>query len=475
MSLYTYLLCFESTCEVAINNKEANYLISQINYLREIVEKLANRIGKQGDEDNKAFTGIVEVISLLYLDIVLESSKYCANLDIKRTVLETINELDKRKSLEKSKILRGNEQSDFYNKIITEVQIEGRRLTPDWLIGQRVAKEAYAYMNVLEDVVGEGIDNIFNLGQYFYDKKFLFEACIILMRFYEYEAKLSRFIQIIEFREKEFYEYHIDHALGWKESQLKRLSQTIEKWKGIIPSLLSKCSSEFAIKTWEVRAAFPDFLGECYNHICDDTIDAITQNNRVQFRINFENLSKLMLLYQEYIRTDFLKKENIYKAEYIYYSFTTPIVEWAQIGGLAILWGEFNSDKDWRFIVDTSTKELFSSILDGTKLAEKLIEYIQNRDMFWRGSGYRNFLESEWQQRVIQAMRDSKIYQTEYGLFGLHLKTESKLLKAFCSSFHDLGFTIDPSEAYWVLCINPMLPEKKKFHTKNSWEERMNE
>ena len=41
-----------------------------------------------------------------------------------------------------------------------------------------------------------------------------------------------------------------------------------------------------------------------------------------------------MLLYQEYIRTDFIKNKDLYRVEYAYYMFTSPIVEWAQIGGL---------------------------------------------------------------------------------------------------------------------------------------------
>lgn len=56
----------------------------------------------------------------------------------------------------------------------------------------------------------------------------------------------------------------------------------------------------------------------------------------------------------------------------------------------------------------------------------------------------------------------------------MKLKTESKLLNAFCQNFESMGFTTDPSEVYWVLCINPMLPEEKKFRTRYSWEDKLN-
>lgn len=473
-SLYTYLSCFDTICEIAINSKEVNYFVNQINYLRELVEKLATDIEKQDDEENKIFAGIVEQISLLYLGIVLESKKYCENLDIKKFISNAISIIDKGKPLDKCELFRGKEQLDFYNKIITEIQVEKKRLTPDWLIAQNVAKEAHVYINSLIDAIREGIDNSFRLGQYLYEKKMLFESCIISLRFYEYESKLSRLLEVIELKEKEFSEYHIDQALVWDELKIEILKQTIKKWKNTIPSLLLKCSSEFSIKTWEKRDEYPDFLGESYNHICDDAINAITQNNISQFQVDFENLSRLMLLYQEYIRTDFIKKKDVYKIEFVYYAFTSPIAEWAQIGGLAILWGEFNSNKDWKEIVNTVTAKIFTDDSEGTELAETFIKYIQDRDKSWIGFGYRGFLETEWKQRVAQAIKNSEIYQTEYDLFGMKLKTESKLLNAFCQNFESMGFTTDPSEVYWVLCINPMLPEEKKFRTRYSWEDKLN-
>ena len=473
-SLYTYLSCFDTICEIAIDSKEVNYFVNQINYLRELVEKLATDIEKQDDEENKIFAGIVEQISLLYLGIVLESKKYCENLDIKKFISNAISIIDKGKPLDKCELFRGKEQLDFYNKIITEIQVEKKRLTPDWLIAQNVAKEAHVYINSLIDAIREGIDNSFRLGQYLYEKKMLFESCIISLRFYEYESKLSRLLEVIELKEKEFSEYHIDQALVWDELKIEILKQTIKKWKNTIPSLLLKCSSEFSIKTWEKRDEYPDFLGESYNHICDDAINAITQNNISQFQVDFENLSRLMLLYQEYIRTDFIKKKDVYKIEFVYYAFTSPIAEWAQIGGLAILWGEFNSNKDWKEIVNTVTAKIFTDDSEGTELAETFIKYIQDRDKSWIGFGYRGFLETEWKQRVAQAIKNSEIYQTEYDLFGMKLKTESKLLNAFCQNFESMGFITDPSEVYWVLCINPMLPEEKKFRTRYSWEDKLN-
>ena len=106
-------------------------------------------------------------------------------------------------------------------------------------------------------------------------------------------------------------------------------------------------------------------------------------------------------------------------------------------------------------------------------MPEKLIEYIQNRNGFMMGIGSRDILETGWQLNVANAIRESGICESEYSIYGLALKTDSKLLKAFCSNFMDLGFTTDPSEVFWVMCVNPYLPSEKRFKTANSWDEVM--
>ena len=203
-------------------------------------------------------------------------------------------------------------------------------------------------------------------------------------------------------------------------------------------------------------------------------MDSIIQNDINQFKADFDNLSKLSLIYQEYIRTDFLKHRDLYRVEYAYYMFTSPIVEWAQIGGLAILWGEFKANHEWRNVVEKIKDSIISKDDKGIKLAEKLIEYVQNRDRFMMGIGQRTLLETRWNQMVANTIRDSEQYETKHTKFGIQVKTESALLEAFCNNLINMGFTNDPSEVFWVLCINPLLSEEKKFHTRYSWEDKLN-
>lgn len=93
-SLYSYFLAFESVCKTAINQKEANYYVGQIDWLKNIIQKAVQDKNICG---NTTFAGIVEHISLLYLDIILEAGKYCQRLDIDGICQSVIAEIDSRK------------------------------------------------------------------------------------------------------------------------------------------------------------------------------------------------------------------------------------------------------------------------------------------------------------------------------------------------------------------------------------------
>lgn len=474
-SLYNYFLVFESVCKTAINQKEANYYAGQIDWLKDIIQEAVQDKNIGG---NTTFAGIVEHISLLYLNIILETGKYCQRLDIDGICQSVIAEIDSRKAYKSKKTIRGREYAETYKKILTEVYAEGHRITPDWLVKQYVAKEEYIYVNSLFDMVKEGIEHAYSLSSVFIEKTMYYEACILLTRFYEYESKLSNFYGYAKQLELKLNKFHLDTEDKWDESRLNGVDETFSRYKKTLPEMLSKCSSAFAIQNWDKREEYPDFLGECYNHLAEDTVAAIVNSDKEQFMKDFENLSKIMLLYQEYIRSDFGKNKDLYRVEYAYYMFTSPIVEWAQIGGLGILWGEFFKDKEWYSIVKNASSIILKGKNDDGEnsiLAEQLIEYVSQRDKFMLGIGARNILERRWNQLVENAIRESAKIETEHVMFGQRIKTDSNLLKVFCSNFWEIGFSTDPSEVFWVVCVNPLLSEEKKFHIRFSWEDKLDE
>ncbi len=474
-ALYSYFSAFESVCKSAIEQKEANYYVGQIDWLKNIIQSSADN---SNTEEIVAFVGIVEHISLLYLDIILESSKYYSNIDIDAISKSVIEGIDTGKRYSSIKSIRGRNHIEIYKKIITEIYAVGHRITPDWLVKQYVAKEEFIYINSLFDIVKEGIEHAYSFGNSFIEKKMYYEACIMLTRFYEYESKLSNFYKFANQVEKNLNHYHLDPEDKWDDSRLVGVEAQFLEYKKELPEMLLKCSSAFAIKNWNRREEYPDFLGECYNHIAEDTVEAIVNSDKNQFEKDFENLTKIMLLYQEYIRSDFIKNKDLYRVEYAYYMFTSPIVEWAQIGGLGILWGEFFKDTEWCNIVKKASKQILNvkeKEEKSTEVAAQLIEFVSQRDRFLLGIGTRDILETGWNQLVANAIRKSAVIETEYVMFRQKIKTGSKIIKAFCPDFLEMGFTSEPSEVFWVICFNPLLPKEKRYHTRFSWEDDLNE
>lgn len=55
------------------------------------------------------------------------------------------------------------------------------------------------------------------------------------------------------------------------------------------------------------------------------------------------------------------------------------------------------------------------------------------------------------------------------------IKTDSKIIKAFCPFSRDIEFISHPEEVFWVTCINPSLSEEKRYKTKFNWEAKLDE
>ena len=476
-SIYEYLYIANEVGKTALYCKEAKYYAHQINWLKKTVVEEVVREAEDKNEKTNLICGILEVVSLMYLGMILNSRKYYEEFNIQNHMDSVVKTLDEEQPVALSPSLQGSSNTDLYEKIATEIRVQGFRITPTWLIKQYIAKEEYDYLNSLIDILCDAINQIFSLGEDYVKKGKFVEACIILSRFYEFESKLDDLLVVISEKEKEISSFHIDKNLIWVEFRISELEKVYETWKAKIPDLLLQCSGQFALDKWKNNRGtldeYPDFVGSSFNHICADAVEAIANNNIKQFAHDFDSLSKLMLLYQEYIRVDMLRKKDEYNDRYVYYLVTSPIVEWAEIGGLAILWGEFTKCKEWKDKVDHGNDLIIKKNGKITDFAERLIDFIRARDSYMMGSSARNFVEAEWKIKIENAIRNSDLYEIEYGVYGKQIKTGSKLLKAFCRDFPDFGFHSDPAEVLWVLCLNPLLPESKKYQTRFSWEDKL--
>ena len=87
----------------------------------------------------------------------------------------------------------------------------------------------------------------------------------------------------------------------------------------------------------------------------------------------------------------------------------------------------------------------------------------------------RDLIEDKWNDYVVNAIKNTANIETENTMFGTKIKTDSKLIKVFCPSILDDGFRTNPSELFWVICVNPLVPEEKRFNSSFSWEKKLND
>lgn len=472
LTICKYIQLQDQICNSAINANELGYYVKHIGL---ICSHLENAImANENGEIKETLASIVDELSTVSIRLLMQVRKHYQTFDLEKLEKRIIFAIDSNIPIEHSHMLRGSSNSEYYKKVAFEISTDGKRITPDWVLKQVIANEEYNNLNSFLDAIIDSINTLFSLGKKLSEENKLFEACIILSRFYELESKYTYFKNTITNAYSELERRHLDNNAEWEVSKLKSLDESISSWRMNVPELLSKCSSSFASETWNNRDEYPDFLGECYNRICIDAVESIINNNLPQFQKDYECLTKLMLFYHEYIRADFIKNQNLYRIEYAYYMITFPIIEWAQIGGLAILWGEFFKECQW----SDSVNKIISLIIkdnndEDLRLAEALVDYAQKRDRFFLGVGCRDLIETGWNIKVAQAIEQSKAYETEQFMFGTILKTDSKLLNAFCRDFPHFGFVSNTADVLWVTCINPKLSEEKQYHTISKWEKKL--
>lgn len=90
-----------------------------------------------------------------------------------------------------------------------------------------------------------------------------------------------------------------------------------------------------------------------------------------------------------------------------------------------------------------------------------LVDYVQNREKFMLRIGNRNILETRWMQRIENAITTTVSVEYTNDLYGQRIKTSSKIINTFCSSYAPLGFIRNPADVFMCICINPLLPKDK--------------
>lgn len=320
---------------------------------------------------------------------------------------------------------------------------------------------------------------ISSVGDKLLNSKCYYYAAIWFSRLSEIDAKMKR-KQIHEKlinAERLLLSKRKDSKIIWSKS---KVCESLEKIKTIsleATHSLKKCSGIFALTHQSDRNDYPDLLGYCYNRICETLISSIANDDISTFKSMYSGFLGTVLLYQEYIRTDTIKKKEDYTQSVNLNVLSTPILEFAKISGLAILWGEFIGSEEWRATVGEELVPYTDKL--NVEKYNILLWIIQNitAHKSLLGIGNRAVLEIEWEQRISSAILSHPNYKIAYADYGeKYIISNSKLFTAFTR--HSLAFSgvlRDTEELFCVLCVNPHVEDDQKYHSKSAWERIINE
>ena len=90
--------------------------------------------------------------------------------------------------------------------------------------------------------------------------------------------------------------------------------------------------------------------------------------------------------------------------------------------------------------------------------------------------GERDIIATGWEQRISAVIRNHPNLIIEFDRFGdEHFISGSKIFSSFANtSLFYMDVLHNTEELFCVLCINPLVEEEDKYHTKSKWEEELN-
>lgn len=471
-SVYSYLTIVSDISVSALDQTTLRHWISYVSSLHQKVLPLLT-VNSKTEETSQLSAGIADIISLNYISLLVGINKYLQSLDTDTldshvTSKRTFHELD----FSRYPFLNQDFIENMYQHIETEVSIEGARITPDWYIVQTTSQALYQYLNMLVEAMLQMHTDIFSVGKQLLKDKSHFPAALIFSRFPEIDSKSSIAINQLEQILAVLKEKHIEKSIIWNDSPLEALKKEKYKTRKQIPQHLITCSKHFAFSHWSKRSDYPDLLGQCYNYLCEYILCSIEEDDFDLFQASYKDFLGVMLLYQEYIRSDIINIKEQHRQRIVFHVFAAPIIEFAMLCGFAIIWGEFSKNTNWKTFIDAELDSFIQkNPSEAATILEQIVEITTEAKRPLLGIGNRDILHTGWEQRISRFIKQSDYFQVIHRPYlSKEIVTESKIIKTFCCSFEH-NMLSDSEDIYLLLCVNPHLREDKKFKSHYQWEE----
>lgn len=479
-ALCDYIHQLGKLSEIACKAKTLSYWAD---HLQCILEKLQNFIAsipkEEIDKQEELFAALAEGMCPVFIGMHVGINQEISSLNIDVlfgmiTQYKSFNECD----FSICSTLNSTECEKLYRQIKTEFSIEGKRITPDWyiqqIVGYQIYKEYGSVLNVLENAA----KCIFTFGEFLLEQKYSYMSSVVFVHYFNLRQKTLSIVPGIESLLSSLEQMYFEKSIVWDPITVAPLLEAMQQYDVKLPAHLVKCCGSHAVKHWKKREGVPDFLGFCYNHLCENLIASLEQNNYTTFSAVYKDFFPLALLYFEYIRHDVRKRKEPHLQMGNVALMIAPLIECAAISGLAIIWGEFVADPRWQELIQDSLKSFVSaspeeSVRQLTDIAQ-MVNFVKGNPLMATARGV---VHIGWNQRIEHSIRNHETYRIEHtDFYSQTLVTESKWLKAyFRNSFHDYLEICDPEDVFFIKCVNPYLAADKQYKTRFSWEKWIDE
>lgn len=469
-SLVSHILSLSHLASHSVEGNSLNFMLKHLESLQNDIFQFFDNISEPKNLSSKdTYAIVIDSLTTAYINIICGLNKLLTNLnldDIFRNLKNytCFNEID----FNTNWFLNNQEIERLYDCIEAEFKLERKRITPDWIIDQSIA---YSIFNELNTYI-LSIDRLFNrdllaIYEYLFNKKMFYASMISITEIIECNAKLDITLKTVESTIQKLREKKKDDSFTWDNNVFANFISNRKNTVNKIPELFAKCTPYFAIEYWDKREQYPDLLGHCYNYLCEYLISAIESNDFEKFDNGYINFLNTMLLYQEYIRNDIITFKDNVMQETGFHAFLKPMIEYASISGLAIIWGEFNQCKEWKDLVGRALLDFYDLNKEKAKATlEKWITLTSIGRNKWFISN-RDTINISWENRVSNKISELNLNKSE-------IIRNSNILKSFLNpSFSSLGISMS-DEVYLVICLNKYLPQDKQYETFLGWEKRLN-
>ena len=473
--LYHWINKVSSLSEYAVFSNDVSVYLRYVDSLKRIVlNAVTDKTDKYTSLEKES---LVENLMLVYIKLILSMRKYVVSIDISKILSESLT-FTGFISTPRRLYYNHRDVRKLYDCIQAELRIEGHRVTPDWYVQQIIAKHIYDDMiglyGVLDDILNH---EVLSLSEEFLDKNYYAETMIVYSRMTEMKTKAEDLIVFIEKNIEQLKKYHKEKTIIWNDNPILNFKDKQHQIFSDLPKKWVKCSSYFTIENYRQIDEFPDFIGECYNQVCEFLIESIQDDDYVSFEKAYKNFVNLAFVYSDVIRKDLVSVKEPYMQDAVCNVIAGPMIELGYISGYAYIWGEISDKECWKNLVtlefDKMLKQMAKSGIEEDAVCKNIFLHLKVKKYTRPAIYNRDVIHSNWKSRFIRKIIDSNYLVWENKGYVKVLKSENPLLKSIIGE-PESHFMLH-CEAYEVFAVeimNKYVKVDEKYKSSSGWENK---